>query len=203
MRLSATLTLIACLTGAALAQPSYVPNQVSPVYPYQSPDTSFSAQNATPNPYGPNIAPYYNQQEARRPNASWAGHVGEIVRQGNGGLWIVNTSGLMPRGSVVSIQRNGIVVNGGTVVESGHGNALIKPWASSDIKGGDNVFLQSVAPVATAPVYDKFQNNRPTMQDPTYLYWTDYMHRDHPGQITPVFPNYNYNGYYNNGFYYR
>ncbi len=97
------------------------------------------------------------------------------------------------------------MVNGGQVVESGAGTALIKPWASSDVKGGDNVYLQSVAPVAVAPVYDKFQVNRPSMQDPSYLYYTDYMHQEHPGQFTSLFSNYNGFGYYPgyNNYYYR
>jgi len=201
MRLSATLTLVACLAGMASAQPTY------PTYQgqyYNNPANNYSAQNSLPDPYGRNLAPYYNQQETRMPNSAWSGHVGEIIRQGNGGLWIVSTSGLMPKGSVVSILRNGQVVNGGTVVESGQGNALIKPWASSDLKGGDNVYLQSVAPVASPPVYDKFQVNRPTMQDPTYLYWTDYMHQDHPGQMTSLYSPGYYPGFYpgftNGGF---
>lgn len=190
MRLIVTMSLAACLATTALAQPIYPTAQPRP---YLNAADAYSAQNSVPNPYGTNLAPYYNQQETRMPNAAWSGHVGELIRRGDDGLWIVSTSGLMPKGSVVSIVRNGQVVNGGQVVASGQGNALIKPWAASDLKGGDNVYLQSVAPVATTPVYDKFQVNRPTMQDPTYLYWTDYMHQDHPGQITTL---YNNNGFY-------
>ncbi|MBS2039433.1 hypothetical protein JST97_30890 [bacterium] len=202
MRLSLTLALVAGLAAVAVAQPSYPTMQQRN---YSNPANSFSMQNSLPDPYGRNIAPYFNNQEVRLPNQAWSGHVGELVRQGDGGLWIVNTSGLMPKGSTVSIMRNGLMVNGGQVVESGAGTALIKPWASSDVKGGDNVYLQSVAPVAIAPVYDKFQVNRPTMQDPSYLYYTDYMHQEHPGQFTSLFSNFNGFGYYPgyNNYYYR
>jgi hypothetical protein len=194
------LAILALLAGAACAQPlingvPYGPGPAQSIPPYNS-ATTYPA-----NPYGPNIAPYYNQQEMRLPNQAWSNLRGEVIRPADDGLWLVKTSAMMPIGSVISVTRNGQVINGGKVIESGRGNALIKPWASQDLRMGDEVALEMVGPSRTTPVYDKFQWNRPAMHDPSYQYYTDYMHADfQPGRITPVFQSAGFFNPWFNGF---
>lgn len=194
--LSVTLCTLA-LSGLASAQ-VVIPGQTAVPVNYNNPANSFSAQSYPADPYGRNIAPYYNSQEAHLPNQAWSQQAGKLVGKADDGNWVVATSGLMPKGSTVAIFRDGRTVNGGQVIDSGGSCAVIKPWATTDLHAGDEVRLQMVAPIANAPVYDKFQVNRPTMQDPMYLYWTDYMHHDfQPGRITTLYTN---PGYYP-GFY--
>lgn len=196
LRRSSARFLLLCLALGAVCRAQPIRGMRS------DPASSYSMQNSLPDPYGRNIAPYFNNQEYRQPDPAWASHQGEVAGKADDGLWLVSCNGVLPRGSIVSLQRNGVNLNGGQVIESGAGTALIRPWSSQDIKLGDQVILQSVAPPPSQPVYDKFQVNRPTMQDPTYLQWTDTLHREHPGQMTSLFNGYGFHHGYNS-YYYR
>lgn len=80
------------------------------------------------------------------PNEAWSRIQGEVVRPIEGGLWFARTNGLMPVGSVLSVRRNGVMINGGRVVESDRKGIFFHPWAGDAIQPGDTLNFESVAP---------------------------------------------------------
>jgi len=80
------------------------------------------------------------------PNAAWRRLEGEVVRPVDGGLWYARANGLMPIGSILSIRRQGLVVNGGWVMEADVRGLFFRPWSSEEVRPGDTLKLESVAP---------------------------------------------------------
>jgi hypothetical protein len=91
----------------------------------------------------PSLPPIPNMQ---LPNAAWLRIQGVVVRPVEGGLWYARTNGRMPVGSILSVRRQGTLVNGARVMESDLRGIFLEPWAHDAIQPGDQLHLESVAP---------------------------------------------------------
>lgn len=101
---------------------------------------------AIPPTPSPTVAPPPEFPNMQLPNEAWSQVAGEVVRPVEGGLWYARTSALVPVGSVLSIRRNGVIVNGAWVMEADKKGIFLRPWAADAIQPGDELRLQSVAP---------------------------------------------------------
>lgn len=151
----------------AYSLPSTQNGYALPTAPVLSRASTTSRPVDRPTAPGGGYAPY--QDPIQHPSAAWSAHAGSLVRPAADSGWVVQTTGSLPAGSTVSIIRDGRVVDGGKVVQSGDHVALVEPWAKNDLHAGDLVALEAVAVPQSTPVIDRYQVNQQAMQDPRYL----------------------------------
>jgi hypothetical protein len=119
---------------------------------------------------------------------------GTVQRPAHSGNWVVNTPGqTLGEGSVVQIERSGVVVGSGRIIQGGNGVAMMSP-ESANVVSGDTLRLEYAAEPVVLPVRTA---NLPTSQDPTYQEWLS-----RPSSFGSSFgSNFGYGGYgYDTGY---
>jgi hypothetical protein len=116
-------------------------------------------------------------EEMRPARGQWANRGGTVIQCAGPRTWVITTNGPLPVRGVVSVQRNGQVIDGGHVAVAGQSVAQIRTWSSVVLQPGDLVLLDAVpAPLGPAPVFGNVSaggryHPSSTNADPRYQSW--------------------------------